>query len=81
MNHSAAFIAATLAPIGSLSRVEQAETFVMAAMHRVDDAAVATALTALRGWETLGKGSPEARAELSRLIGECEAYMAAAATA
>lgn len=76
---NALFIAATLAPIGSLARVELAETWIMGAMFRIDDAAVAVALTHLRGWSTFGKGCQAARNRLARLIAECEGYLAAAA--
>jgi hypothetical protein len=72
---AASFNGATLAPIGSLARLNQAEEWILAAMYAVNDSAVAYAHSQLQGWRSLGRMSPAASACLDTLMAECTTYL------
>lgn len=77
----ASFVASTLAPIGSLTRVNLAADWVYAAAGRCDDASVAYALESFKGWEAMGRMNPVTRQAFDFLVTECEKYLADAAAA
>jgi hypothetical protein len=76
---AAAFNVATLAPMGSLARVEQAQAFVEQAMFRIDDYAVEYAKRNLIGWNCNPLFNSKAHAALWRLIQDCQDYLAQSA--